>query len=213
MSLIVAGAPVATPGLEVISWLDDPHVQRVTDGKARTVRPISVVLHTVHGKRGPLRPGSKASARAEMYARYQARTPREVSWHLTVDTDSTILQSADVALWHCWHAPPTNAWSVGIELVQDDDGSLYADQIASTVRLLDLLCAQLTIPRRVPVSAPGVPRTDTVRTWCAPKEGGRSDRWAGVLGHRNVTKSRGPGDPGDHVFLALLAAGYEGVAL
>ena len=33
----------------------------------------------------------------------------------------------------------------------------------------------------------------------------------GVYGHRNQTRNRGPGDPGDIIFDALLKAGYKGM--
>lgn len=99
MSLIIDGQRVETPGLETISWLDDPKVPRVTDGRRRVPQATrAIVLHTVHGKLGGLsdKP-SVPSTRAERYARYQASTSRDVSWHLTIDTDGTIVQSADVA--------------------------------------------------------------------------------------------------------------------
>ena len=32
----------------------------------------------------------------------------------------------------------------------------------------------------------------------------------GIYGHRNQTSNRGPGDPGDFIFQALLNAGYKG---
>ena len=35
----------------------------------------------------------------------------------------------------------------------------------------------------------------------------------GVYGHRNQTSNRGAGDPGDHIFEALLKAGYKGMNL
>ena len=137
MSLIIDGQRIETPGLETISWLDDPKVPRVTDGRRRVPQSArAIVLHTVHGKLGPLADkASVPSVRAERYARYQASTKREVSWHLTIDTDGTIVQSADVAAWTCWHATAVNGWTVGIELVQEADGALYRPQLAAVVAL------------------------------------------------------------------------------
>lgn len=210
MTLVVDGQRVETPGLETVSWLDDPHVPRVTDGRRRVPQAAraarAIVLHTVHGKLGPLSDkASVPSVRAERYARYQATTTREVSWHLTVDTDGTIVQSADVATWTCWHATAVNGWTVGIELVQESDGTLYRPQLAATVALCELLCARLGIERRVPARA-GVPIVGVV-----PRLTGTDGPWSGVFGHRNQSHNRGKGDPGDHVFLALLAAGFAGV--
>ncbi len=207
MTLIVDGQRVETPGLETISWLDDPKVPRVKDGRRRVPQSArAIVLHTVHGKLGPISDvPSVPSVRAERYARYQAGTAREVSWHITVDTDGTIVQSADVAAWTCWHATAVNGWTIGIELVQEVDGTVYRPQLAAVVALCDLLCARLAIERRVPARA-GVPIVGVV-----PRLTGTDGPWSGVFGHRNQTRQRGPGDPGSSVFLALLAAGYAGV--
>lgn len=207
MSLVIDGQRIETPGLETISWLDDHRVPRVTDGRRRVPQATrAIVLHTVHGKLGALSDApSVPSDRAERYARYQASTTREVSWHLTVDTDGTVVQSADVASWTCWHATSVNGWTVGVEMVQEADGTLYRLQLAAVVALCDLLCARLGIDRRVPARA-GVPIVGVV-----PRLTGHDGPWSGVFGHRNQTTNRGPGDPGSHVFLALMAAGYAGV--
>jgi hypothetical protein len=207
MTLIIDGQRIETPGLETISWLDDPAVPRVRDGRRRVPQSArAIVLHTVHGKLGPLSDVASApSVRAERYARYQAGTAREVSWHLTVDVDGTVVQSADVAAWTCWHATAVNGWTVGIELVQETDGTVYRPQLAAVVALCDLLCARLGIERRVPARG-GVPIVGVV-----PRLTGTDGPWSGVFGHRNQTRQRGPGDPGSFVFLALLAAGYAGV--
>lgn len=207
MSFVIDGVRIETPGLESVCWLDDPKVPKATDGRARHSTAVrDVVLHTVHGKRGVLLPGGKPSTRAQTYAVYQAHTSREVSWHFTVDTDGTVVQSADPARWVCWHAGSVNAYSVGIELVQESDGAIYQDGIAAAVRLCDLLCAQFNIPRRVPVNALGAPAQSVI-----PRLTGSHGPWGGVYGHLHQMTNRGPGDPGDHIFAALLLAGYEGV--
>lgn len=212
MSLVIDGQRIETPGIETVCWLDDPRrAPLVRDGRARRTAPTAVVLHTVTGQpRDPVvLPGlSGPSTRAERYAAYQATTTRDVSWHLTIDTDGTVLQQADLVRWSCWHAGPVNGWTLGVELVQAPAGALYEGQLTTLVTLLDLVCGRLAIPRRVPVAAPGVPLRGVARALSGTPG---LPPWAGVLGHRNVTSGRGPGDPGDAVFRALLAAGYEGV--
>ena len=207
MTLIIDGQRIETPGLETISWLDDPAVPRVKDGRRRVPQSArAIVIHTVRGKLGRVADApSVPSARAERYARYQATTTRDVSWHITVDTDGTIVQSADIAAWTCWHATSVNGWTIGIELVQESDGTVYRAQLAAVVALCDLLCARLGIERRVPARG-GVPIVGVV-----PRLTGTDGPWSGVFGHRNQTRQRGAGDPGSSVFLALLAAGYAGV--
>lgn len=209
--IIVRGVRVLVPGVEVKTWLDgDPRVTRVTDGYPRTHGVVGIVLHTVHGRRGPLRATCGPSERAEFYARYQATTTRDVSWHFTVDTDGTVVQSADPVLWATWHAGHANDRTVGIELVQDADGvanALCGDQLGALVKLLDALAPACGVPRVTPVRG-GVPFAGLFR----------EDIWPGVYGHRNIwtikdghhVPVRGHGDPGDHPFVALLAAGWTG---
>lgn len=206
--LVIAGKRVPVPGVEVVTWLDDRSIPRTTDGRPRSKPPVGLVLHTVHGHLGPLRETSGPSTRAEIYARYQARTGRDVSWHLTVDTDGTVVQSADLSTWWCWHAGEVNAWTIGLELVQDNDGSLYKNQMQTLVKLTNVICDSLLIPRRVPVDAKGAPVVGVI-----PRLEGAAHPWEGIFGHRHQTRHKGPGDPGDHPFLALLGAGYQGVRL
>ncbi len=214
-SLVIDGHRVPVPGVpDGAAWLDDPaRAPLVRDGKTRDpARVTGIVLHTSRGVPGVVRPGSRPSNRAELLARYQANTERDVSWHLTIDTDGAVIQSCDTASWMAWHAGHANGWSVGIECAQHPDTSdLWQVQVASLVAVVEVLCRELRIPRRVPVGADGRPFAGVVRAWQEASEGGRQEPWAGVLGHRNLTTHRGPGDPGDALFEALLAAGFEAV--
>lgn len=212
--LIVSGARVEVPGVEVVTWLDDPRrAPLVTDGKPRdAARVTGIVLHTSRGRRGVVQPGSRPSDRAELLARYQARTERQVSWHLTIDTDGTVLQQADAALWMAWHATHANGWSVGIECVQHPDtGDLWQVQADACVAIVEALCSALRIPRKTYVGADGRPYAGIVREHQEASEGGHQRPFAGVLGHRALTTNRGVGDPGDGLFAVLLAHDFEGV--
>lgn len=213
VGLIIDGARVPVPGVRVCTWRDDPkRAPRVTDGATRTVKPVAIVLHTSRGVRGVVRDGARASTRAETLALYQTRTAREVSWCATVDTDGDVLQQCDAATWTCWHAGHANRWTVGIEMVQHPDtGDLWRAQVDATVAVVRVLCDTLGIPRRVPVGADGRPVVGVVPSWQSAAKGGAATRWPGVIGHRHLTTDRGPGDPGDAIFEALLAAGFAGV--
>jgi len=214
--IIVGGMLVPVPGGDVKTWLSgDRRVSRVTDGRRRVHPVTGIVLHTVHGRLGPLIPGAcGASERAEVYAHYQATAERDVSWHFTVDVDGTVVQSADPATWTAWHAGHVNDRTVGIELVQDGDGvanAVCGNQLGALVGLLDVLCPALDVPRVTPVRD-GAPFRGLFV----------DDVWRGVYGHRNVwtTKDgrkvavRGAGDPGDYPFDALLEApGWSGVEI
>lgn len=214
MSIVLDGEKIETPGLETFCFLDTEHkVPRATDGKPRRQPPSCIVIHTVSGKTGDLIKEAPSSERAEAFARYQASTPRDVSWHFTVDVDGTIIQSCDAYAWWCWHAGHVNPWSIGIELVQESNGDLYAPQMATLEKLVTLLCDRIRIPKSVPVDAAGSPMLHVVKSWRSFAAGGQEERFAGVLGHCNVTLAKPVGDPGVFPFVELLKAGYQGVVI
>jgi hypothetical protein len=216
MSIVLNGEKVATPGLETFSWLDDPKVPKTTDVSPRTQWLRAIVLHTVHGKVGKLLPGlSKPSTRAESYAKYQANTSRDVSWDYTIDTDGTIIASNDPIKFFTWQATSVNPFTLGIELVQEDNGDLYEGQMDVAVRFLDLLTRELAdrghpIQRQVPMGNDGKPVKGVIHRI---GDSSQAKSVVGVYGHRNQTTNRGPGDPGDYIFNALLKAEYKGFNL
>lgn len=212
MSIILDGEKIPTPGLETISWLDDPRVPQATDGYPRTEWIRAIVLHTVKGKLGRLLPGTKPSTRAETYATYQAHTSRDVSWDYTVDTDGTIVVSNDPIRRATWQAGAVNRFTLGIEMVQEGNGDVYQGQIGTVVKFLDLLTRELAkrkhpIQRQIPMTQDGKPVRGVI-----PRIDNEAQalKVVGIYGHRNQTNQRGPGDPGDYIFEALLGAGYKG---
>jgi hypothetical protein len=220
VTLVFDGAPLATPGRDTVSWLDDPKLPHIgardsDDGFSRSAGSIlAVVIHTSKGETGPLRTTPSApSTKAESLARYQGRSSRDVSWHFTIDVDGTVVQSADPDVWACWHAGQVNGRTVGIELVQLDDLALYPAQLAAAAWLVELLCARYAIPRTVPVGPGCEPWTRIIPELMRRPEGDSGASWRGVYGHRNCSRRRGAGDPGDHVVRALLATGFVGVAV
>lgn len=215
LGLIINGARVPVPGVRIVSWLDDPkRAPHCTDGKPRPAGNVSaVVLHTSRGRRGVIREGSRRSDKAERLARYQTRTDRDVSWHLTVAADGEVFQQADLATFMCWQASHANGWTWGVECAQDaDTPDLTRAQVDALVAVVAAACDAMGIPRRVPVNADGRPVAGVVKAWQSRKQGGDQKAARGVIGHRNLTTSRGPGDPGDPIFEALLAAGFVGAA-
>ncbi len=215
--LVIAGRRVPVHHVDVTTWVDDPkRAPPITDGSRRDAAKVQAfVFHTSRGRRAGVKSGARPSNRAELLARYQSRTTRSVSWHLTIDTDGTVLQQADLAHWAAWHAESANGWTIGAELVQhEDDPSLWEAQLAAAVGVCSAACAALGIPRRVLVGPDGNPWVRPVPELLLRKYGGPETRWAGVLGHCHLVPPsvRGPGDPGEAVFRALLAAGYAAVS-
>lgn len=216
--LVIAGQRVAVPGARVVTWLDDPRTAPpITDGRERPAgSAIALVMHTSRGRRAKVRDGARPSDRGERLARYQSRTERKVSWHLTVDTDGDVFQQADLATWMAWHVEEANGWTIGAELVQHrDEPDLWRVQIDAAVAVVEATCSALRIPRRLFVGPDGAPWLRPVPELLMRKYGGPGGRWAGVLGHCQLVPDevRGPGDPGDGIFRALLAAGFEGVVV
>jgi hypothetical protein len=212
--LIVNGRPEATPGIRVTSYGEEPSLALSReDFRIRARAPRVIVLHTTKGipalpgKPGPqnrpqdIRPGLGAPAGAgERAARLWAGDERSAAAHLTVDFDGHVYQHADLITVAAYHAGPVNEVSVGIEIYQGRDAELYEGQIYAVVALVDWLTARLGIQRQIP---------DAYRGGPIPRlERGARD-FVGVIGHRDCSGNRGAGDPGDAVFVALAAAGYE----
>jgi len=220
VTLVLGGVSVPTPGVDTRSWVDDPRLPHIgasrrDDGSPRRRGDVrAIVLHTTKGRPGPMAsvppPPSEA---AERYARYQGRTARDVSWHYTVDVDGTIVQSADPDVWECWHAGLNNDGTVGIELVQRDDLALYGPQLDALVWLVATHCDRYGIPRTFPVGPDGRPWQKIIPELMKAPEGDAGRSWRGVYGHRNCSRRRGAGDPTDHPFAALLAAGFAPIRL
>jgi hypothetical protein len=232
--LVINGRRVPVPGVELVTWLDDPkRAPRVTDGVRRDAdEAIAMLWHTSLGIlcREAL-PDAIPSRRAEDLAQYQARSPKPLSWHITGDTDGTFLQQQDLELWTTWHAGWASGWTVGGELAQRDRrGQLTRPQILAAADVTDAICAAMEFPRRVLVAPDGKPWLGPVLDLVSPRAkhyktganlGGRGKTWAGVITHSHVAhreagdgkghgNGRGPGDAGPLLFEELLARGYDG---
>lgn len=198
--LVIAGAQYEVPGVRILSWLDDAALRLdfPNDGFRMPGRQLrAVVLHTTQGKWPQIvaQGAGKPTARATI--RYWERSSEHAGAHLIVDADGTVFCLADLVDDVAYHCVGLNKASVGIEVKQAPDGTLYGEQLATISRLVPMLCSLLEIPRRVCCNYRGV-REDL-------------DTFRGVLGHRDASRNRGRGDPGDCVMNAVLEAGFEAV--
>lgn len=212
MSIILGESRREVPGVETVCPLDDPSLPWATDHDPRTVPPLAIVAHTTKGRLGPL--FDEALPRTndvEKYMRYQARTKRKVSWDFTVSRCGRVGQSINPSVHYSWATGHANPWTLSIEHVQGANRALYTSQLRASVALIEALCAEYRITRRVLVGPDGEPWLKPVPALLSTKAGGRGERWSGVLGHCHLVPSnkRGPGDPGPLVFNELLAAGFE----
>jgi hypothetical protein len=214
MTLVFDGRAVAVPRApDIVSFADDPkRVPHVTDGRRRGEPGRILVVHKTSGRDGDVRPGLLASVRDFVYARYQATTKRDVSWHATIDTDGSATQSADPCRWMCWHAGLHNGATDGLELVAGPAHEYYQVQLAALVEIAIAWTRETHTQRWIPTTQ-GRPIPALF-----PGEGLR--HVTGVVGHRDLWRrnklgklvcDRGHGDPDDEPFEALERAGFRRV--
>jgi hypothetical protein len=213
--LLIRGELVPVPGLCVIppaghggpAWCKlDPG-----DYHARTTSWIrQLILHTTKGLwPQPVRPGAGQPGRARDVADFWVRDPIHSAAQLVVDVDGTVACLGDLVRCEAYHAQASNPWSVGIEMYQLADGSIYEATLAATATLVAALCPLLGIPEQMPRGYNGAPlaRMETMDGDRRRQLGGPTA--VGVLGHRSNTSARGRGDPGDAIWQWLSVLGFE----
>jgi hypothetical protein len=212
MGVVIDGVVEAVPGVSVVDWLGDrtlPRLKVREDCRARYTRWIrGIVLHTTKGIPGGtdhrpqvIKPGLGPNRKGDYAtARYWATTAKQSGAHLVVDFDGSVVCLADLLTEASYHAGEVNEVSIGIEIYQGDEAELYAGQLDAVVRLLDFLTRRFKIQRQLQYPYRGGP---------VPRIAAGAQDVVGIYGHRDVTTNRGAGDPGDAVFEALFAAGYE----
>lgn len=174
-------------------------------GTSRRKAVAHVVLHTTGGypdSKHPtpqrIRPEAAAPSHclAAAVHSYWSSSSRIGAAHLLVDADGSVYQVADLSTRAMYHCVGYNQVSIGVEVVQQSDSSLFAAQLVSVVELCEWLALRFSLPRSVAMPYTGV--RDVV-------DG------VGVLGHRDLSSNRGSGDPGDFVMGALVEAGWAAV--
>lgn len=202
--LLIDGAEVPVSGLSIVNANDEAWAKL----DARDFRPRStgwvrqIVLHTTKGVwPQAVLPGSGGGGRHRTVADFWRKDPEHSAAHLVIDNDGSIACLADLAHVAAYHATVCNEWSIGIEMYQEANGGVHEAVYASAVPLVQALCRafgiQFQIPRRPYNNAPLARMID----------GGC--HVVGVFGHRDNTRRRGFGDPGDEIFRRLAANGAE----
>jgi hypothetical protein len=150
-----------------------------------------------------LKPGAGPDTKVEVrIGRLWSTDGRHAGAHLSIDHDLTVGCHADLLLDAAYAVGCANEVSISGELYQGRNNEVYEDQLAVAVAVTDFVTAFFSIQRQIP--APD--HRDLIKR-CTSGRGSRSI--VGVFGHRNQTKNRGPGDPGDQIFEALEDAGYS----
>lgn len=201
--VIIDGREEEIEGLIIVNYKDEPKYklkpgEDMRNRRTRWVR--SVTGHTTKGKPTKLKPGCGPDTDVESrIARLWATDGRNAGTHLSIDSDCSIGCHADLLRDATYHASSLNEVSISFELYQEPDGGIYVDQVRCAVFLTEWLCARFGIQRQMP-------RPDCRGVIQRIARGGSN--CVGVFGHRHQTRNRGPGDPGDHYFIALAQAGF-----
>lgn len=224
MPLIIQGKPVSvedTKGqlISSASFLDEPRFKlgKHSFRSRRTNWVRGICLHTRMGI-WPIKLVDEARNRRwdEMVAERWENSGRMAGAHLAVDSDGSFVCMSDLATTATYHAGQVNEYSIGIEMYQEADGTMYKATLMNTVAIVDAITRIFGIQRQVcserqlslRFASPVRGRTKTANLAYHP--GGREGRdFVGVYGHRNCTRNRGLGDPGDYIFEFLKMAGYE----
>jgi hypothetical protein len=225
----IVGGQLEQPGngLDCENWRDNPRL-RLTREDHRTRADDAwihvVVIHTTKGlpanEHDPPQIildgfGTPVGA-GERVARYWSGDGRNAGAHLIIDHDGEISQTCDLQTEVAYHAEAWNGCSIGIELYQGGDGTLYRGQLQRCVLLLDYLTRRFGIQRQFPHRyTKAVPRfldrEDKGRDEYNRKVLGDVNGYrdvVGIIGHRDCSNKRGPGDPGSAIFREMGLAGY-----
>lgn len=219
--LIIGGEQIDVPGLDGASYWDNKdYALKVGSRPRRTGWVRGIVLHTRMG----IWPQTITTATRnrhwdELVARRWEQSGKAVGAHIAIDGDGSYVCLADLMSTVTYHAGQVNEYTVGIEMYQEADGTIYNDTLQAAVILCDVITRNLGIQRQYPLTSEISRRfaTPTASFSASPSrrlaympDGMEGRDFVGVYGHRNVTKNRGKGDPGDKIFEMLSAAGYEG---
>lgn len=218
MSLIINSKRVEVPGVKGANFLDNKklafnpkHVNK------RKGTPTSVCLHTAWGKSDQkFEKCTKPYNWGEVIPKRS--WDRTTSWHISINNDGTYACHADLVTAHTFHAKQMNTRSIGIEIYQNSEGVITYESLETAVKVLDVITKELGIQRQFPVEANRIKRFASNNTGASWKleyiKGGMEGRsFSGIFGHRNATRNRGKGDPGDKIFSYLVSAGYEAFAV
>lgn len=208
--LIIKGKPYELPGQIIQNFKDEPKFAlKRNDGRKRPNTWIrGIVLHTTKGlpatKKHPsqkILPGTGPDyKRDERVAQMWSLDSRNAGAQLIIDADGSWVCTSDLATFAAYHAGNVNSVTIGIEIYQGSDGSIYEKQLENVCTMCDFLTRHFSIQRQF--HRPYKRR--------AIKRGLRRGRdMVGVYGHRDCSNRRGLGDPGDAVFEWLENCGYE----
>lgn len=196
--LIFDNTPLCLDDVAIVNYLDDATLTLPIPkcGSKRRREIKHVVLHTTGGYADQCvlnEPAPDSACHARAVVNYWRNDDRIGGAHILVDADGTCYCLADLVAVAAYHCVGFNQVSVGIEVVQQRNGSLYAAQLRSVAAVVNAIATKLSLPRSVAVAYDRKPRS--------------SVDGIGVVGHRDLSANRGAGDPGDFILQAVADVG------
>lgn len=204
--LVIDGDEHRIDGLDILNYTDDQRLSRGSeDGRRRKTRWVrQQINHTTKGIPGGditlpqwIRPDGEDRGKEFDVAKFWSTSPKQSGAHTVIDTDGSIGQTADLLKVAMYHAGGrVNEFSIGHEIYQLNDASIFQATIEACVKLNMAICGLFGIQFQIH----------------RPYTGPIDRRWVscvGIFGHHDVTSNRGPGDPGEFIKDALVTAGAE----
>jgi N-acetylmuramoyl-L-alanine amidase len=205
--IVLNGRQVEVPGVTIHNYLDDSFIKLASyDGCPRKTSWVrNITLHVTVGDAQTVIPGKGPSELwwhryPDIWASDKDKNGNRIihGAHAVIDGDTVVGWYADGVLIHAYQAGVVdNEYSIGIEVKQWGD-KVYQASLDVVVPVLDNLTAELGIQRQF--------------QWpykkAIPRLADGHD-FVGIAGHRDLTDTRGWGDPGDAIYVGLRNAGYE----
>ncbi|TXH56172.1 MAG: hypothetical protein E6Q97_07085 [Desulfurellales bacterium] len=116
---------------------------------------------------------------------------------IVIDADGVAYCLCDLAKFAAYHCVGMNQISIGIEVVQQDDASLYRCQLDTLACVVETLTTTFSLPRVVAMPYRGCRVELDDGAYASGLDG------IGVVGHRDCSDNRGFGDPGDFCMEAV----------
>lgn len=212
--LVFNGREIPVIGVISASFLDDPSYgfTNKKDFTKRRTAPTSICIHTRLGIKDQKIVPAQDRDWDRIVAKRASADDRAASWHISIDSDGSFVCHLDIIRDQAYHASHMNARSVGIEIYQDTDGGISEESLQTCVKICDVLTRELGIQRQFVkenkiCSRLASSNSANKHTYVSGGKEGKD--YYGLFGHRNCTRNRGVGDPGDLIWDRLRSAGYE----
>jgi hypothetical protein len=150
--LVINGRRVEVPGVESACFLDDPKLgftNRRDFRNRKTSWVRSICVHTRMGINPQTHnPSTKDRRWDELGVKRASKDDRVASWHLSIDSDGSMVCHLDLGKHCSYHCGQVNDVSVGIEMYQTADGNVTPETLETCVKVVDVITREFKIQRQ-----------------------------------------------------------------